>query len=85
MNQLLNCKYPLIEQNECYFKSWFSIHKTYEIRWQIIENYYPSIICVFLKAREVSSWFMEIMLVLCINTVHSIRLKMLFLNCSEGY
>jgi hypothetical protein len=32
---------------------------TFEIRWQVIKNVDPSIICAFLKAWEVSNWFIK--------------------------
>jgi hypothetical protein len=52
------------------FKSCVFIHKAFEIRWQITENFDPSIICAFLEAWKVSSWFMKTMLVSCVNTVY---------------
>jgi hypothetical protein len=59
---------------------------SFEIRQQTTENFDPSIICAFLKAREVSSWFMGIMLVSCVNTVYiCIGLKMFFVICNEVY
>jgi hypothetical protein len=49
------------------------------IRWQVIENFVPSM-CAFLKAQEVGSWFMKTMFVSCVNTVHiCIGLKMFFI------
>jgi hypothetical protein len=63
----------------------FFIHKTFEIRWQIIENFDPSIIYAFVKAWQVSSWFMEIALVFCVNTVYiCIGLK-IFIIFNEAY
>jgi hypothetical protein len=46
----------------------FSFIRLSEIRWQITENFDPNIICSSLKTWEVSSWFMEIALVLALCT-----------------
>jgi sterol desaturase/sphingolipid hydroxylase (fatty acid hydroxylase superfamily) len=54
-----------------------------EIRWQIIEKFDPY---TFLKAWDVSSWFMEVVLVSFINTVYiCIDMKMFFVICNEVY
>jgi hypothetical protein len=41
------------------------IPMTFEIRFQIIENVDPSIICAFLKVWKVSSWFIDRVFTLC--------------------
>jgi hypothetical protein len=47
-------------------------HKIFDIRWQVIEDFDPSIVCTFLKAWEVSSWFMKTVLVSCVKTVKTV-------------
>jgi hypothetical protein len=83
MSHFLNYKYSSTEYNECLFKYRFS---TSEIRWKITENFDPSIICVFLKAQEVNSWFMKLVLVSCANIVYICNcLKMFFVICNGVY
>jgi hypothetical protein len=46
----------------CYFNSRFFSHKTFEIRWQIIDNFDPSIIFAFLKTWEFNSGILKLIL-----------------------